>query len=79
MIKMKNDVVFDDLIDFGFRKIDDLGVINYIYTKKNYDLIISWYGAISLISDYASSNEIPDEILGKLYDLIKANFVEKVD
>lgn len=78
MLKIIDDVDLEELEKFKFRKIDDLGVIDYLYSKEQYDLIVSNSRILYLQSDYAISSDIPDELLEILYDLTKAGLVEKV-
>lgn len=79
MLKIKDNVDLKKLEKYGFREIDDLGVIDYLYSKEQYDLVISNSRILYMQSDYAISSDIPDKLLEVLYDLIKADLVEKVD
>ena len=79
MLKIKDNVDLKELEKFRFKEIDEFGVIDYVYSKKSYDLIVSNAKELYIQDDFAVSREIPDEILNILYDLIKADLVEKIE
>ena len=82
MLKIKDDVDLKELEKFGFKHIDVCDDIWYTYYKKkidnNTDIHIDYSDrkieTRSVIYDYESY-----EWLDTLYDLIKADLVEKVE
>lgn len=71
MLKIKDDVELEDLEKFGFTVVDD----DYIWLEEEENIYIDRYKrTIYICSDFE------DEIynLEPLYDLIKADMVEKV-
>lgn len=80
MLKIKDNVDLKELKKYGFIERDDLGVINYCYYKENKELWISGQRIVCVGVDceMVSYETIPDEILDILYELIKADLIEKV-
>lgn len=83
MLKIKDNVELEKLKDFGFK----YGTRDrFLYKTKCNGLEAIMY--IDLLPCHNNNNElkitiesrhIPDKIINKLYDLIQANLVEKVE
>lgn len=81
MLKIKDNVDLKELEKFGFCKIDEFGIINYSFYEFPFNLRVSSYKIIMLEYEEIDSlyGEVDNIILQKLYDLIKADMVVKVD
>ena len=81
MLKIKDSVDLELLEDLGFYECDEFGVINYRYEKYPYCLRIS--NSRIIIIEYEKTYDyfatVDDKIICKLYDLIKADMVDKVE
>lgn len=80
MLKIKDNVDLEELEKFGFRKSDNC--FKYIYdytilTIVDYQIQIYKDRTIKIIQN--CMYEVDNRLLTKLYDLIKADLVEKVD
>lgn len=80
-LRIKPNIDLKELEKYGLIERDDLGVINYCYYKENKELWISGQKIVCIGADCeaVTYETIPDEILDILYDLIKADLVEKVE
>ena len=81
MLKIKDNVDLKELKKYGFCEIDEFGIINYLFYKTPFNLRVSSYKIIMLEHEEIDTlyGEVDDIILQKLYDLIKADLVEKVE
>ena len=86
MLKVKDNVDKKILVNYDFSKIDELGVINYFYNYGYWTLRISNSGVLCVESEdvlkmfsFIDVIDVPDEILNKIYELFKADLIEKVD
>ena len=81
MLKIKEGIDLKELEKYGFKEIDDLGVINYCYSKGDSELVINSSRNIYIDIDCECwlNFDLPNEILNVVYDLIKADLVEKVN
>ena len=73
MLKIKNDVDLIELEKFGFKKLTTNEGIKY-YSFKKEPLYANGY-----LSIFLKDREIWGTASDKLYDLIQAGFVEKVE
>ena len=79
MLKIKDNVDLKELEKFGFKKYEYGEYSSYHQTKKeNAEIIIEKDRYIS-INPYGENDIIKNSLLDILYDLIKADLVEKVD
>ncbi len=79
MLKIKDNLDQLQLEKFGFKKYEDGEYSSYHKTKKeNAEIIIEKDKYIS-INPYGENDIIKNSLLDTLYDLIKADLVEKVD
>ena len=77
MLKIKPNVELKELEKFGFKKYEDGEYSSYPKTKKeNTEIIIEKDRYIS-INPYGENDIIKNSLLDTLYDLIKADIVEK--
>ena len=81
MLKIKDDVDLKELEKFGFKFDEDSGKYSYNVILKNKNggitlTVQSWNRKIYLWANINSSKN--EEIIEFLYDLIKADLVEKV-
>ncbi len=82
MLKIKDDVDLKELEKFGFKFYEDCGKYLYNIVLRNGNggitlTIQSWNRKIYLWSN--TNDNRNEEIIKILYDLIKANLVEKVE
>lgn len=73
MLKIKNDYDMRNLVDFGFKNIDYVNTFVFKY-ETDYENIIIGSDRIVHYNQFTTHNELNDII----YDLIKADIVEKV-
>ena len=87
MLRIKDNVDLKELEKFGFRKLED-DLRNHKYSWKRvlnggfYELYIARDNRLSFyLENYFEFNclRIKEKLFDKIYDLIKADLVEKVD
>ena len=83
MLKVKDSFDKKTLVNYDFSKKDELGVINYFYNYGYWTLRISNSSVLCVESENVvkmfSFIDVPDEILNKIYELFKADLIEKVE
>ena len=75
MLKIKDNVDLKELEKFGFEKANEPNK-HVIYIKKYSHNLIYFYDDKEM---YFEIDEYDEDIVNVLYDLIKADLVEKVD